>query len=99
MAALSVQVLGRSAQLRADFDTARRLLEETLSAYRKSRTSENIPSLLFDVSPLSCLAQIAREQGNTAEALVRAEEAMGRKGNAIPDDDLPGSHDSGRASL
>jgi hypothetical protein len=39
MGALSLQQLGRSAQLRADFDKARRLLEETLSAYPKSRNS------------------------------------------------------------
>src|SRR5579859_2976876 len=41
MAALSLQQLGRAAQLRADFGTARQLLEETLSAYRQGRISRN----------------------------------------------------------
>ena len=64
------------AQLRAEFARARRFLEETLAAYWESRQAGSVAVDEFSSPVQSYLAQVAREEGNAAEAQTRANDAL-----------------------
>jgi predicted ATPase/DNA-binding XRE family transcriptional regulator len=74
--AVPLNFLGRAALLRGNFAEARHLLEQALAARRQSGMSGSALSEIFDVGPLCCLAQVAGEHGNAAEARERADEAL-----------------------